>query len=504
MHYSLWTAATLALSTGHANAVGLAPGPAACAGLTTALGSSKVKYPLSVEYAYARSDYWNEVQAIYMPSCVVLPETTLDVSTAMKEIRKTGTRFAIKAGGHNPNTFFSSVNNGVLIDVNSMTDKSYDAETTLGTYQPGGHYNDVYKYFAQYNRTVVGARLGGVGTGLGLGGGLSFLSGQYGLAVDSFRELEVVLPNGDIVTASPTENQDLFFADRGGGGNAYGIVTKYTIQTRPSGTFYAGNTIYPFNQQGKILEATKNFIRYNTDPRAAVIVTYENIGVVPGAGQLDLDQAILTFLVFDGSEAEYTAAGSPFKNFTAVPALFNSLGEKSYYPEVVNMPAPLTTEVSKGDNIFRVAVHRVDDDALEQHFAAWKQWCDTHKGDYVLSSLDFEPISQSLIAAGNAQNGGNAMQLKEEEGPFFWLNFLINSPQSLANSTYDNIQASFRDMVNSVPNAPGLPLFINDAAADQNPLQTFSTFHRLQEIKQKYDPDNFFGTHTGQWSFASE
>jgi hypothetical protein len=89
---------------------------------------------------------------------------------------------------------------------------------------------------------------------LALGGGLSYLSGQYGLACDSFRELEVVLPNGDIVIASPTENEDLFFADRGGGGNAYGVVTNYTIQTRPSGTFYSGNPIYLFNQTADVLK----------------------------------------------------------------------------------------------------------------------------------------------------------------------------------------------------------------------------------------------------------
>ncbi len=52
-------------------------------------------------------------------------------------------------------------------------------------------------------------------------------------------------------------------------------------------------------------------------------------------------------------------------------------------------------------------------------------------------------------------------------------------------------------MVNSVPNTQGLPLFINDANYDQNPLRTFTSFPRLQQIKAKYDPDSFFANYYG-------
>ncbi|KAI5294177.1 hypothetical protein KEM56_005897, partial [Ascosphaera pollenicola] len=87
------------------------------------------------------------------------------------------------AGGHNANYGFSSVNQGVLIDLQKMTKKSYDANSTLATYEPRNKFADIYEYLAPYNRTVVGARLGGVGTGLALSGGLSYLSAQYGLAL---------------------------------------------------------------------------------------------------------------------------------------------------------------------------------------------------------------------------------------------------------------------------------------------------------------------------------
>lgn len=270
-----------------------ASGPAACANITAALGDSKVSQPMSEQYAASREEYWNAVQSDYRPSCVVYPTSAQDVSTSLTAIKGAKSRFAIKTTGHNPNTFFSSVDKGVLIDLNSMTEKTYDAETTLGSYQPGGTFGDVYEYFQQYGRTVVGARLAGVGTGLALGGGLSYLSPQYGLACDSFRELEVVLPSGEIVTASPTENEDLFFADRGGGGNAYGVVTKYTVQTRPSGTFYAGNLIYLFDRRNRVLEAIND------------------VSQAPGAGEFTIMGQLLTICSSDSSSPATTPTPKP-------------------------------------------------------------------------------------------------------------------------------------------------------------------------------------------------
>ncbi|KAJ5745716.1 hypothetical protein N7520_010898 [Penicillium odoratum] len=468
-----------------------AAGTAACTNITTQLGSSKVNTnQLSLDYTESL-EYWNTIQDSYKPTCIVFPSSAQDVSICLQAIRAAGSRFAIKAGGHNPNTFYSSVEAGVLLDLNSMTAKSYDTETTLATYEPGGVFGDIYEYFAQWNRTVVGARLAGVGTGLALGGGMSYLSPQYGLACDSFRELEIVLPDGQIVTASNETNADLFFASRGGGGNAYGVVTKYTVQSRPIGEFWAGNLIYVFEQRDAVIEAIGNFIIYNTDPKAAIIGTYEKLPT-PDLN-LNLDEAIIMFLVYDGSDP-----GDAFKNFTDITALLDTTGIKSYN-DVVNMPIPMSTEISRGANMFRVGVHRPGNNSYENALDTWREWAEENKGSYELLSLDFQPVPKSLTDASKAQ-GGNAMQMPD--GPYFWLNYLITTPPGMSEVDYDTVQASYRDMVKGTGNAEGLPLFINDASYDQNPLQTFSTFEKLQGIKKKYDPDNFFVDYTGGWSFA--
>ncbi|KAJ5773702.1 FAD-binding type 2 [Penicillium paradoxum] len=466
------------------------PGPSACSNITTQLGSSKVvTRKLSLKYITS-TEYWSTPQGKYKPSCIIYPESSKDVSVVLQAVRAADSRFAIKGGGHNPNKFFSSTDKGVLIDLTKLNKKSYDPETTLATYEPGGVFGDIYEYFEQYNRTVVGARLSGVGTGLALGGGMSYLSPQYGMACDSFRELEIVLPDGQIVTASNTSNPDLFFASRGGGGNAYGVVTKYTVQSRPIGEFFAGNLIYAFPQKDTVIEAISDFIRYNTDPKASIIGTYEKLPTPNG--NLNLDEAIIMFLVYDGPDP-----GDAFKNFTSISSLLDTTGIKTY-AEIADMPIPISTEISRGGNHFRVGVHRADNDECKRALDIWRNWAEKNKGKYFLLSLDYQPVPKSLTDASKAQ-GGNAMDMPD--GPWFWLNYLLTTLPGMSQPDVDAIQSSFRDMVKSTTDAEGLPLFINDAAFDQKPLSTFSTYAKLQEIKKKYDPDNFFADKTGGWSF---
>ncbi|KAL5353046.1 hypothetical protein ACLOAV_001075 [Pseudogymnoascus australis] len=470
-------------------------GPAACASLKTSLPNVDVlNSVLHPDYINSQYTYWNSRQSDYTPSCIIYPTSSQDISTAIKVIRVTGSRFAIKAGGHNPNDFFSSVDQGVLIDLKKMNGKSYDPETTLATYEPGNKFGDLYEFYEPLGRTVVGARLAGVGSGLALSGGLSFISPQYGMACDSFRSLEIVLPSGEIVTASPESNPDLFFASRGGGGNAYGIVTKYTLQSRPAGEFFAGNIIYLFEQTLDVLDAINNFAAYNTDPKASIIGTYEKLPTPDLT--LNLDEFIIIFLVYDGPDA-----GTAFKNFTDIPSVLNTMSIKTY-TEVTNMPAPLAAELSRGANTFRVAVQRVDDGnaTIRAVYNNWNTWAEEHKGDYLLISLDFQPVSKSLTDASNSYEGGNAMQMPE--GPWMWINYLLTLPPLTTASNYKRIQASFKAMVEAIPNSEGLPLFINDASVDQNPLETYGGYETLKVAKAKYDPDGFFTSKTGGWVFT--
>ncbi|CAO1614191.1 unnamed protein product [Parajaminaea phylloscopi] len=471
------------------------PGSAACTAIQGSLGKDKIATNTFLNFKYQSSKvYWNTRLSKANPACVVYPTSSSDVSASLKAIKKAGSRFAIKAGGHNPNAGFSNSDGGVLIDLVKMTDKSYDPATETLTYQPGNRFGDLYDYYDQFGVAPTGARLGGVGSGLGLGGGLSFLSGQYGLAVDGFRSLEVVLPSGDIVTASNTSNPDLFFAMRGGGGNAYGVVTKYTVAARKVGKFNSGLLIYALNQTRQVIDAIHSFTKYNTNPKANIIGSWLNLPL-PDLG-LHLDEALILFAVYDGPDA-----GDAFKNFTDIPHVLDTRGVRSYRDTTEQLTTPFATDFSRGSNFFRVSVHSIEGDDYKTTYENWRNWAQDpkNKARYMLTSLDFQPVLRSLTDASKAQ-GGNAMDMPD--GPWFWLNYLLTTPPTLSDAEYADIQESFKQLVEGSPGRDhSLPLFLNDAAYDQNPLTTFTTYPRLKGIKQKYDPDGFFTNYTGGWAF---
>ena len=103
----------------------------------------------------------------------------------------------------------------------------------------GVEIGDVYEFVHANGLVIVGGNCPTVGLagGFTLGGGIGLLSSKYGLAADQVLSAEVITASGNLVTASPTKNQDLFWALRGGGGGTFGVVTSMTIKAFPDTTF---------------------------------------------------------------------------------------------------------------------------------------------------------------------------------------------------------------------------------------------------------------------------
>lgn len=126
--------------------------------------------------------YWSQACANIVPTCIVFPTETQQVSDIVRILNDyPDVGFAVKSGGHNSNTGLSSVQGGVLIALSEMAATTISDDLASADVQPGARWASVATTLDEYGKTVVGGRLGGVGVGgYLLGGGLSFLSTQYG------------------------------------------------------------------------------------------------------------------------------------------------------------------------------------------------------------------------------------------------------------------------------------------------------------------------------------
>ncbi|CAD0112144.1 unnamed protein product [Aureobasidium uvarum] len=185
--------------------------------------------------------YWGE-QYGKNATLVVSPHTRKDVSFAVQAASssKLGRDLAFVGGGHGQTN--ASSTSGFLIDLSWMNSTRILHNVTLGdarvstaiAYQGGATWKQVMDCTNGTGFTAVGARVGDVGVGgFSTGGGIGFLAGAYGYAIDRLRAMEVVLMSGEIVLATKTNKySDLFWALQGGGGQ-FGIVTTFYQEAVP-------------------------------------------------------------------------------------------------------------------------------------------------------------------------------------------------------------------------------------------------------------------------------
>jgi hypothetical protein len=182
-----------------------------------------------------------------------------DVARAVAFGREHGLLIAIRGGGHNGGGL-GVVDDGLVIDLSLLKDVAVDAQT--GTVRVGGGctWAEVDRATQDYGLAVPCGIISTTGVGgLTLGGGLGHLTRMYGLSIDNLLGAEIVLANGERVTASADENPDLYWAIRGGGGN-FGVVTTFVFRGNPVGTVVAGPTFWPIEQSAEVMKAWGEFI----------------------------------------------------------------------------------------------------------------------------------------------------------------------------------------------------------------------------------------------------
>ncbi|KAI0773005.1 FAD-binding domain-containing protein [Trametes elegans] len=460
----------------------------ACNEISKAISSASALHWPGLDLLYSKDiGHW-ATSSSQDAACSVEPGTAEDVGTILQILAKNQTPFAVKGAGHASNPGFSSTN-GVQIAMYRFSEVKYDSDANVAEVGAGLIWDEVYEALEPYAVNVVGGRVTGVGVaGFTLGGGYSWKTNRLGLTVDNLTGFELVLPNGTIAAVNQDSHPDLFWGLKGGFNN-FGIVTKFNLTTHAQTEVWGGLITFTEDQLEKVNAATVKFSQQTTDPRAAVLPTYNFVLGGPGVSLL---------LFYDYP----TAPEGLFDDYLAIPHFTKDVKTRSFLDLVKVAPANAT---GGQRGIFHtVSLLQYTDkimDAVLNETKFWGERLSWKTGNFI--SYDVEPFLPSIFS--HAAEGSSAFPPSRAQG-LLPLNIYYAWGASFEDETFQDAARQSAAQLLQIVQAEGqdvadAALYGNYAIFD-TPLERIygANLPRLKELKAQYDPEGVMDL-AGGWRF---
>ncbi|KAG1884295.1 FAD-binding domain-containing protein [Suillus subluteus] len=457
-----------------------------CEQIATNVSSSSIVY-YTGSSQYLKDNYHWSASSTQTSQCSFEPATTEDVGIALRILGETQTPFGIKSGGHAANAGFSSTS-GVQIAMYSFSDVVYDSAAQTATVGTGLLWDDVYVALEQYNVTVVGAKVSGIGIGgVALGGGYSYLTNQHGLGFDNVVAFELVLPNGTVTDITNSTNPDLFFALRGGFNN-FGIVTRVTVKTYPQSLVWGGRVSYVKDQWEAASSAIANYSAKTTDPKAS---TYHTYNYVSGVAEISC------ILFYDAP----TRPEGIFDEFLSIPHIDQDISTRSYVNLIQSLPLNLTSGLR---SVFHwVAMEEVTVPVLNMianETLFWGAELTDSSARIVSYDVDiYLPTLYEHVDSPTAYPPSRSRGYSFIEVYYGW------ADSDSDDTMFDAVNASAKHMIEALTDVgqdiANVAVYPNNAPPNTSLERMYGdNVSRLQAIKNAVDPDNVMGL-AGGWKF---
>jgi len=410
------------------------------------------------------------------PASIVQCADADDVAAAVGFARRNKFEISIRGGGHNI-AGSSLCDHGLTIDFSKMKRVRVDAANRRAYVEPGATLADLDEATMAHGlATPVGINSTTGIAGLTLGGGFGWLTRKYGMTIDNLISVDMVTAEGKKVRASATENADLFWAIRGGGGN-FGVVTQFEFELFPVGPeIFAGLMVFPFSQAKQILKKYREFV--NSAPEELnVWVVLRKAPPLPFLPESIHGKEVVVLPIFYSgpiSEAERLIA--PLRNFGQAHG--EHLGPQPYV-QWQKAFDPLLTPGARN---------------------YWKSHNFTELADGALDSIiEFAgklPSPQceifiGLIAGAPNRVAPDAMAYGHRDAKFV-LN--VHGRWDEAKDDQQCIRWA-RDFFKASAPYASAGAYVNFMTAEEGDRIASaygSNYARLIEVKRKYDPDNIF------------
>jgi FAD/FMN-containing dehydrogenase len=278
--------------------------------------SGSVLVPHEPGYEEARQ-VWNGM-IDRRPAVIVQCSGAGDVPAVIEFARRNHLDLSIRGGGHHI-AGNALCDDGVTIDFSKMKRVRIDVAKRRAYVEPGATLADVDEATQAHGLAVsVGVNSTTGIAGLTLGGGFGWLTRKYGMTIDSLLGAELVTADGAKVRVSETENSDLFWAIRGGGGN-FGVVTGFEFQLVPVGPeVFAGLIVFPFEQAPRILNQYRQFVK-SAPEELNVWVVLRKAPPLPFLPETVHGKEVVVLPVFySGKAAEAERLIAPLRDFGEV------------------------------------------------------------------------------------------------------------------------------------------------------------------------------------------
>ena len=256
------------------------------------------------------------------PQLIVRPLDVDDVAAAVTAAAERDLPVAVRGGGHS--VAGHCIGDGSLVvDLRLLRHVSVDPAARTATCGGGALWEDLDPPCQRHGLATPGGTFGDTGVGgLTLGGGIGHLIGLHGLTLDNLLAATVVTADGNVVRASADENDDLFWALRGGGGN-FGVVTDFTFRLNPVGQLLGGLLVYPLDDAPAVLARWRDLMVDAPDELACfALLTRSELTGVEGA---------VVSVAYFGDLADGRDAIEPLLHD---PAPLRDAVRPMYYPEL--------------------------------------------------------------------------------------------------------------------------------------------------------------------------
>jgi len=432
--------------------------------------------------------------SLYIPNAEAIAQcaSAIDVQRCLAFARERHVAVVAHSGGHSYGGY--STCPGLVIDVSLLNAISVGGATgasgqTSVTVGAGSKLIDVYSGLAAHGLLLPGGSCPTVGiAGLALGGGIGVFSRAYGLTCDQTAAVEIVTADGVLRRCEPTQDEDLYWACRGGGGGNFGVVTSFGFSAHSIPEAITLFTLeWPWEAADSVLDAWIRWIPSAPDELWANCQLFSS-GTIGGG-------LVKVTGVFVGSESACSSALSPLTSAVAEPPTYRFVGPADY------LTATMIEAGCEGMPVAQCAA------PTQSPFAAKSSYVGGPLPESavtaILSALSSLPASLPGAGGGVVFDGygGAINQVAANETAFVHRNAVSCAQYSItyastapSQTTVSAASAWLQDLhqVFEPASQGSYQNYIDPTLADWQQAYYGSNLPRLRQVKRKYDPDDVF------------